>query len=133
MFGQYVHLLGNTWQRLTVKKILYPPMIFHFNLNYVYSHCCPCCIFFYCCFLFPKKQSHLYAVPITTGVFLKFNSKHMQKIQPSFTNFKKFFWYRKISTPQRSSYRCNKVKIQSKCYLSFRLTALLYSHSRSLF
>ena len=93
--GEYVCLLGNTWQILTIEKDTMPTHDISFQFKPCIFPLLPLLYFFYCCFLFPiKEESHLYAVPITTGVFLKFNSKHVQKIlQPSFPNLKQLFWY----------------------------------------
>lgn len=79
----------------TIKKDFMPIHDISFPFKLCIFPLLPLLYFFYFCFLFPIKESHLHAVSTTTGVILKFNSKHVQIIlQPSFTNLKQLFWYR---------------------------------------
>ena len=121
----YVCLLCNT-TNVTIEKDSIPHP-WYFIFNYIMYISTAVLVFFLRLF-FPPKESHLYAVAITIGVILKFNSKHVQVIlQPSFTELKPLFWCTTShkSPSQRNSHKCRKVKIQVKCYLSFRSTALL--------
>lgn len=94
-FGEYVCLFSNTWRTLTIKKESMPIHDISFPYKLYIFPLLPLLYFFYSCFLFSIKESRLHAVPITIGVILKFNSKHVQIIlQLSFTNLKQLFWYR---------------------------------------